>query len=198
MAKALEEVGLKAYSEDTNGYMKSREITLVLNMLRVIDNPMNDIAMTAIMMSPIMGFTPDEMAAVTEKSKKPNSKLKDHIYQVVAATASAEDSHEKEATHISFNNKTLQDKCIELNKLINSLRYLSMSMGLERLIRKIYDMTDLMGIVSLYLDSDKKRANLRLLLEYASSYEQNSQEGVTGFLRYIDSVSSNEKPLSRQ
>ena len=36
MAKALEEVGLKAYSEDTNGYMKSREITLVLNMLRVI------------------------------------------------------------------------------------------------------------------------------------------------------------------
>lgn len=136
MVKALEEVGLKAYSEDTNGYMKSREITLVLNMLRVIDNPMNDIAMTAIMMSPIMGFTPDEMAAVTEKSKKPNSKLKDHIYQVVAASASAEDSHEKEATHISFNNKTLQDKCIELNELINSLRYLSMSMGLERLIRK--------------------------------------------------------------
>ena len=81
MAKALEEVGLKAYSEDTNGYMKSREITLVLNMLRIIDNPMNDIAMTAIMMSPIMGFTPDEMAAVTEKSKKPNSKLKDHIYR---------------------------------------------------------------------------------------------------------------------
>lgn len=197
MAKALEEVGLKAYSEDTNGYMKSREITLVLNMLRVIDNPMNDIAMTAIMMSPIMGFTPDEMAAVTEKSKKPNSKLKDHIYQVVAASASAEDSHEKEATHISFNNKTLQDKCIELNKLINSLRYLSMSMGLERLIRKIYDMTDLMGIVSLYLDSDKKRANLRLLLEYASSYEQNSQEGVTGFLRYIDSVSSNEKAFKQ-
>ena len=67
MVKALEEVGLKAYSEDTNGYMKSREITLVLNMLRVIDNPMNDIAMTAIMMSHIMGFTPDEMAAVTEK-----------------------------------------------------------------------------------------------------------------------------------
>ena len=58
-------------------------------------------------------------------------------------------------------------------------------------------MTDLMGIVSLYLDSDKKRANLRLLLEYASSYEQNSQEGVTGFLRYIDSVSSNEKAFKQ-
>ena len=72
-----------------------------------------------------------------------------------------------------------------------------MSIGLERLIRKIYDMTDLMGIVSLYLDSDKKRANLRLLLEYASSYEQNSQEGVTGFLRYIDSVSSNEKAFKQ-
>lgn len=196
-AKALEAVGLKAYSEDTYGYIKSREITLVLNMLRMIDNPMNDIAMTAVMMSPIMGFTPDEMAEVTEKAKIPDSRLRNHIYQIIAAAGSSENGHEKEAKYINFNNKALQDKCREFNELINSLRYLSMSMGLERLIRKIYDMTDLMGIVSLYLDADKKRANLRLLLEYAASYEHNSQEGVTGFLRYIDSVSKNEKAFKQ-
>lgn len=87
----------------------------------------------------------------------------------------------------------LQTKCAEAYRLVETLRYNAMSMSLERLVRRIFDVTDLMAITSLYLDSDRKRANLRLLLEYASSYEQNGKDGVTGFLRFIDSVSDNDK-----
>ncbi|WP_295210587.1 UvrD-helicase domain-containing protein [Ruminococcus sp.] len=196
-AKALEAVGLKAYSEDTDGYLKSREISLVLSMLKIIDNPMNDVAMAAVMMSPVFEFSPDEMAAISQRTKIEGSRLRNHIYQVVAAAGSAENGHEKEAEHMELGNEKLQQKCIKLNKFLGELRYLSMSMGLERFIRKIYDMTDLMGVVSLYLDSDKKRANLRLLLEYAAAYEENSQEGVTGLLRYIKSVETNEKAFKQ-
>ena len=46
MSKALESVGLKAFSQDVEGYLKANEIILALNFLRVIDNPMNDIAIT--------------------------------------------------------------------------------------------------------------------------------------------------------
>ncbi len=198
VAKALESVGLKAHSEDTDGYMKSREISIVVNLLRIIDNPMNDIALTAVMMSPVMDFSPDDMAKISQRTKISGTRLRDHIYQVLAAAGAEKgERHEKEAEYIDLGDSLLQQKCSDACKLINSLRYFSMSMGLERLIRKIYDMTDLMGITSLYLDSAKKRANLRLLLEYAASYEENSQEGVTGFLRYLDSVSANEKAFKQ-
>lgn len=192
MTKALEQVGLHAFSEDTDGYIQSREITLMLDILRIIDNPMNDIALAGVMMSPIMNFTPDDMAVIREKGGQ-NKDFQNHFYQILtAADRSKKDTHEKVSDYIDLGSELLQKKCEEAYRLINDLRYFAMSMSLERLIRKVFDMTDLMGITSLYLDSDKKRANLRLLLEYASRYEQSSQEGVSGFLRYIDSVSSQE------
>ena len=197
MAKALEVVGLHAVSQDTEGYLKAREIVIVLDILRVIDNPMNDIALAGVMMSPIMNFTANDMAVLREKGSVNNS-YQNHLFQILTATdRSKKDTHEKVSDFIDMGNEYLQEKCENAYRLIDNLRYFAMSMSLERLIRKIFDMTDLMGIASLFLDSDKKRANLRLLLEYASQYEQSSQEGVSGFLRYIDSVYSNDKAFKQ-
>lgn len=192
-AEALKAVGLQAFCEDTQGYIRSREISLALNMLRAVDNPMNDIAVTAVMMSPIMSFTPDEMLTVREKCKIEKSKKLNHIYQVLSGAAREKGTDEKYAKYIDMGSELLQEKCKSAYELIESLRYCSMSMSLERLIRRIYDVTDLMAITSLYLDSEKKRANLRLLLEYAHEYENSGNEGVTGFLRFVDSVSGNDK-----
>lgn len=193
VSKALETVGLKAFAEDTKGYMKSREISIAVNILRVIDNPMNDIALTAVMMSPIMGFTPDEMANIREKCKIKNSGQLKHIYQILSGTARNKSDDEKYGEYIDMEDVFLQGKCIKAFEVIEDLRYSSMSMSLERLIHRIFDVTDLMGMTSLYLDADKKRANLRLLQEYAGAYEQNGKDGITGFLRYIDSVSDNDE-----
>ena len=200
MSKALESVGLQAYAQDTEGYMQSREIVLVLNILRIIDNPMNDIAFAGVLLSPFkdFGFTPDELAQIkikaNEKFKEPKS-----IFQILSAAKSEPDTDntddegaEKESEYLDLEDKNLQEKCRQAFKFMDTLRFYAMSMSMERLIRKIYDMTDLMGITSYYLDSDKKRANLRLLLEYAQSYEKNSNEGVSGFLRYIDSAENSK------
>lgn len=193
MSRALETVGLKAFCEDTEGYIRSREISLALDMLRVVDNPMNDIALTAVMLSPIMGFSPDEAAAVRRKCRIQNSRELKHIYQILSSAARQEGESESYGRYEDMGDPVLQTKCAEAYRLVETLRYNAMSMSLERLVRRIFDVTDLMAITSLYLDSDRKRANLRLLLEYASSYEQNGKDGVTGFLRFIDSVSDNDK-----
>ncbi|MBQ8967641.1 UvrD-helicase domain-containing protein [Ruminococcus sp.] len=195
--EALSAVGLRAFCEDTDGYIKSREISLTLDILRTVDNPMNDIALAAVMMSPIMGFTADEMTAVRIKSKVKELKRYNHIYQVLSGAAktadgSAEDDN-KSSKYIDMGNAVLQEKCRTAFELIENLRCCAMSMSLEKLIRRIFDVTDLMGITSLYLDSAKKRANLRLLQQYAGDYERSGNEGVTGFLRFIDSVSGNDK-----
>lgn len=193
VAEALKTVGLQAFCEDTAGYIRSREISLALDILRSVDNPMNDIALAAVMMSPIMGFTPDEMLVVREKCKNKNTKKLNHIFQVLSSAAREEGTDEDYAKYIDMGSELLQSKCRAAFDMIESLRFCSMSMSLERLIRKIFDVTDLMAITSLYLDSDKKRANLLLLLQYAQEYENSGNEGVTGFLRFIDSVSGNDK-----
>lgn len=194
IAKALCAVGLKAKSEDAKGYLRSREITIALNFLRVIDNPMNDIALTAIMMSPALGFTADEMAQLSLLCTNPKNGFRKHIYQILVGTDSDKISDdEKSADYIDLKNEGLQKKCENTYRLINELRYCAMCMTVEELIRTVFDRTDLMGITSMYRDSMKKRANLRLLLEYASSYANSSSDGISGFLRYVDSVSSNDK-----
>ncbi|WP_295153844.1 exodeoxyribonuclease V subunit beta, partial [uncultured Ruminococcus sp.] len=190
---ALSAAGLRAYCEDTDGYIRSREISLALDILRSVDNPMNDIALAAVMMSPVMGFTPDEMTQVRLRCRVKDSKKLNHIYQVLSGAAREPDTDVSYANYIDMGSPVLQEKCSNAFRLIGSLRYCSMSMSLAKLIRRIFDVTDLMGMTSLYLDSAKKRANLRLLLQYAGEYEQSGNEGVTGFLRFIDSVSGNDK-----
>ena len=192
-ADALSAVGLRAFCEDTDGYIKSREISLALDLLRSVENPMNDIALAAVMMSPILGFTPDDMTRVRIKCRSEKTKKLNHIYQILSGASREPDTDEKYAKYVDMGNAVLQSKCKSAFEMIESLRYCSMSMSLERLIRRIFDKTDLMGITSLYLDSAKKRANLRLLLQYAGDYERSGNEGVTGFLRFIDSVSGNDK-----
>ena len=193
VTKALSTVGLQAFCEDTEGYIKSREISLALDMLRIVDNPMNDIALAAVMLSPIMNFSPDEMAEVRQRCRVKNSYKMNHIYQVLTGAAREPETDVKYAKYVDMGSAVLQNKCKEAFELVESLRFCSMSMSLEKLVRRIFDVTDLMGLTSLYLDSAKKRANLRLLLQYAGDYERSGNEGVTGFLRFIDSVSGNDK-----
>lgn len=192
-ADALKAVGLQAYSEDTAGYIKSREISLALDILRIIDDPMNDIAMTAVMMSPVLNFTPDDMAAVRERCKNKNNRKLNHIFQVLSGAAREKGTNETYAHYVDMGSELLQQKCAEAFAFTESLRFCSMSMGLERLIRKIFEVSDLMALTSVYLDGAKKRANLRLLLQYAADYESSGGDGVSGFLRYTDSVSGSDK-----
>ena len=53
--------GITAYSEETAGYLSSREISVLLNLLRVVDNPLIDTSLAAVLMSPMFMFTDDEM-----------------------------------------------------------------------------------------------------------------------------------------
>jgi len=68
------------------------------------------------------------------------------------------------------------------------MRLFSSVYTVQELIQRIYDNTDFLSVMQLYKDSEKKKANLRLLLEYAGSFESNSNEGLSGFIKYIDRI----------
>ncbi|MGN0601414.1 MAG: UvrD-helicase domain-containing protein, partial [Oscillospiraceae bacterium] len=186
MAKALASVGLKAFSEETNGYLRSREIAVMVNFLKVIDNPMQDMALVSVMMSSVFGFTADEVSQLRMLCRNKSGKYIKRIYQVINSIGDEKDDSQEK---IEIENLTLQEKCVKAVRCIKRLRFYSSGMSLEHLIRKIYDETDFFAVASAFENSKQKRANLRLLLELATSYENNSDGGVSGFIRYLESAS---------
>lgn len=164
--------GINAYSEETGGYLSSREISLLISLLRVTDNPLIDTSMAAVMLSPLFMFTDDEMIMLRLLNRKA------HLYNVISEITDSE--HDEEIS------QSVKDKALKLKNTVGELRMLAASKSLTELIQHIYDRLDFISFVQLYDDGDRKRANLRALLEYAKIYQQSSDDGLNGFVRYID------------
>ncbi len=172
---ALSALGIKAHAEEPKGYLRSREISVLLSMLAVIDDPMQNIHLAAVLMSPMFMLTADDMAeiaAVREKDEK--------YFSAIKRILSGE-------TDISAEMPVF-GKLKRFMEKFSDLRYCAASQKPEKLIKTIYDSTDLLSAVQVYKDGNMKRANLRLLLDVAESYEKNSGGGISGFVRYTDDL----------
>ena len=165
--------GLKLLTNDTSGYLKSREISVLINLLAVITDPMQDIRLASVMLSPIMGFSDDDIAALRLINRD------EKLYKTVLSVSLGEYPADG----------TLREKCAAAVSMLKRLGIMASGLSLTRLIRKIYDTTDIFAMAASYEDGERKCANLNLLLEYARAYEQSSHEGAAGFLRYIDYIS---------
>ncbi len=207
IAEALKYVGLKAKNEQSKGYMGSREIIIMVSLLRVIDDPLKDTDMAAVMLSPIMGFTADELARLrirgrevlaaesetddeSKKSRRKNMPLRLILNR--AAKDKDKKTDKKESKYIELDDQPLQEKCRKADELLRQLEFYSVSLPLDTLITRIYDETGFLASASAFEDPRQRRANLRLLTQYAANYEKNYSGGIAGFLSYLDRISAAE------
>lgn len=179
ISHALEDAGIPAQSPEEKGYLRAREISILLDMLRVLDNPLSETSLAAIMLSPMFWFSAQELLQI--RMLAPQSSL----YFALCCAAGVNEEAPKE-TKIEA---VLREKCQYLYETIQKLRQNAGMMSLEALIRCIYDRTDFLSVIQLTEDGDQKRANLQLLLQYIRQYEANTdvaRNGISGFLKYID------------
>ena len=182
--KELAAVGIKAHAEEPKGYLKSREVSVLMSMLAVIDNPMQNIHLAAVLMSPMFMLNAEDMAELAEINRD-GEKYFSVIKRVLAG--------ETEITPDS----QVYIKLDRFMKMFVKLRYCAASQRLDRLIRTIYDSTDFLSSVQVYKDGGQKKANLRLLLDIAEGYENNSGGGISGFVRYMDTLLKRDEDLER-
>lgn len=161
-AQKLMERGVNAWTESANGYFKAREVSLMLDFLRVIDNPLLDVSMLAVLLSGLFDFSPDDLARL--RLIDANMPLFLCLQQDVS------------------------ERSQRFLKILEYFRQESCLLSVEKLIRKIFDETLFITLFSTMESSDQKIANLYLLLHYAKTYEDSSKDGLTGFLSYIDRV----------
>ncbi|MBQ2944137.1 MAG: helicase-exonuclease AddAB subunit AddA [Ruminococcus sp.] len=167
----LRRSGVPAYCETSTGFLSLFEIKVAVNFLRVIDNPVQDIPLISVMMSPVYGFTPDDIAQLRYDNKKAPLYL--------SVKNSSDNGFEKAQRFIDD---------------IEYLRQLSLTMSSDLFIGALYEHTGLL-CTSLATGGELAVNNLRLLKEYAASFEKGASKGISAFVSYIDRLERNGTDL---
>ena len=180
-AEELKRIGVPAKGSEESGYLKSREIAVLIDLLRVISNPLQDISVAAVMTSPMYMFSVSDLSVIRSHDKKRA------LFPIIRGIADGE--------YEECDDMFLRGRCMDFLNSIDAFRLDSVTMTLGELIGEIYDSTDFISVMQLYSDGEKKRANLRALIQYAQNYESTAAfdgtGGLNGFLRHLDRVIEN-------
>ena len=176
--KILEEVFLEynipIYAESTGGYFDTFEVDTIINLLKIIDNPMQDIPLISVMYSPIYNFTSTELSEIRLVDRK----LK--FYELLIKILEDEDIE----IRVSLKEK--------IAKFISDLKLFIQKKSLvsaDELIWFLYKYTGYYNYVGLLDMGEQRKTNLMLLFEKAKNYEKNSYKGLFNFVNYIQKIS---------
>ena len=179
-ANALSERGIPVFSPETGGFFEAAEISFILSLLRVLDNPVQDIPLAAVMLSPLFGFSAGELADIRASAKERlEAGETEPLYRSVAA--SADEGNEKAAAFL---------------KKVESLRRLSLTLSAGELVRRVCEETGFDAIAGAMPDGERRRLNIGLLCDYAEKYEAAGNLGLSGFIRFIDKVARTSGDLA--
>lgn len=170
--EVFEAYGIHAHSESSAGFLGTREIMLMTNLLRVINNPALDIELLSVVMSPVFAFDEDDLARIRVGMRYGS------LY--AAIMLDAERGNEKSSAFLTE---------------LSYYRGLSATVPLHRLITVIYERSSFLPILAASDSAGGATENLRLLLDYARSYEQNTGRGLASFIRYLDRLSEDGSDL---
>ncbi|MGN0695500.1 MAG: UvrD-helicase domain-containing protein [Oscillospiraceae bacterium] len=188
-AEALMKLGIRASLDNRSEYIASREISVMLNMLKILDNPHNNTAMAGVLMSPMFMFSADDAAALNLLRGK-------RSYYYAVRNAAENKSFITDNSDAQFaDSDHIYEICRHFIGIYDHLKSCAAVMGIEDIIRKIYSETGIIEMMSLYPNGETRRANLELLPRYAAAYEKNvscGTGGIYGFIRYVDAVSPNK------
>lgn len=199
LVEVLNGNGIPAHTVFSTGYFSTVEVQTVLSMLRLLDNPRQDIPMAAVLRSPMAGLTDEELAVLRlEDGSVPFHEavleLAEGLYEEdgqkeisnpEADQKQGKNADEKPENHIE---STAHQKLLEFYKKYRQLRQLVPDTPIHELIEIILCETGYGHYVAAMPAGNRRTANLNMLLEKAAAYEKTSYKGLFHFVRYIDEL----------
>jgi len=199
LVEVLNGNGIPAHTISSTGYFSTVEVQTVLSMLRLLDNPRQDIPMAAVLRSPMAGLTDEELAVLRlEDGSVPFHEavleLAEGLYEEdgqkeisnpEADQKQGKNADEKPENHIE---STAHRKLLKFYKKYRQLRQLVPDTPIHELIEIILCETGYGHYVAAMPAGNRRTANLNMLLEKAAAYEKTSYKGLFHFVRYIDEL----------
>lgn len=175
--KELINNGIPVFSDSSNEYLDTIEIQTIINVLKILDNPTDDIALVSVLRSEIGGFDDNEILEIRFFDREKN-----YYYSLQKAKNELEGK--------------LKDKVNNFINQIKEWKFESEYLGLAELIWKIYLDTGYYNYVGLMPNGALRQANLKMLFERAKDYERTSFKGLFNFIRFIEKVKLGNSDMS--
>lgn len=166
----LNREGIPTYIGSSEGYFETTEIETILNYLRILDNPDQDIPLTAVLTSPLGGFTGEELAEIRNFQKETD------FFRSVKA-------YRKEGPEGPVKGKL--ETCLGQ---VDEFREMVSYTTIHELLWNILENTGYRYIAAAMPGGEQRSANLEMLLEKAKSFERTSYKGLFHFVRYIEQL----------
>ncbi len=162
--------GISAYADTGTGYFQTLEIMTVLNMLRIIDNPRQDIPLAGVLYSPMVGLTTTELAMIRVDNRNTC------LYGAVKTYISQGTSED------------LKVKLIHFMDQLNAFRSMVSYKPIHELIQIVLDQTGYYYYALAMTGGDRRKANIDMLISQAVRFEKGSYSGLFHFIRYIEKL----------
>ncbi|HHW36579.1 MAG TPA: helicase-exonuclease AddAB subunit AddA [Bacillales bacterium] len=173
----FKELGIPVYAELSTGYFEATEVTVMLSLLKIIDNPYQDIPLAVVLRSPIVGLTEEQLAMIRihDKSNRFFESVKNYIR--------------------SGANQELAGKLDLFYKELKAWRTRARQGALSELIWQLYRDTGYFDYVGGLAGGKQRQANLRALYDRSKQYEETSFRGLFRFLRFIERMQDRGEDL---
>ncbi len=162
-------LNIPVFSENSQEYLDSIEIQTIMSLLKIIDNPMQDIPLVTVLRSHIGNFSDDELVEIRLSDKY------DNFYTAM----------QKAKINVS---KELKEKIDTFFESLEKWRKEKEYLALDEFIWKLYADTHYYTYVGLMPNGDLRQANLKMLFERARQYEAASFKGLYNFINFIEKL----------
>ncbi len=174
--KEILSLRMPVFSDSSSEYLESIEIQAIMNLLKIIDNPLQEIPLVATMRSAIGGFTDNELVQIRLSDKY------DNFYNTILKA-------KKDV------GPELRDKINRFLDNIEMWRKEQEYLSLDELIWKIYNDTGYYNYVGLMTNGNLRQANLKILFERAKQCESISFKGLFNFINYIEKIKTGSRDM---
>jgi len=168
---ALDEQNIPWTADDGREFFGTTEISVAISLLQVVDNPVQDVPLLAVLRSPLFGFTPDRLAQLRAGEKG-------SVWAALTAAAARG-----------------EEDCVRFLSLIDELRDLAAEESSHRLLWYVYERTDLPAVFAAMADGQRRRANLMALYDEACRFESGGHRGLMAFLLHLTRMAENGVPV---
>ena len=170
--RELAAMGIPADGGESRDFFESIEVSSVISMLSVIDNPHKDVPLIAALRSPAFGFSADELSEI--RSAKPRG----DFYSALVKRAET------------------NTKCADFLRVTENFRALAADMSACELLRRLINELDLLAVCSAMTDGRQRRANLMELAELSERFDATGYKGLHRFVLWLRQLSEKGKGVA--
>lgn len=180
--KELSNMDIPVFVDMDNGYFETLEIKTIISLLKVIDNPYQDIPIISILKSPIFDFSAKDLVDIKLLKEKIDLENNSFYYLVKKYIEFGED-------------KEIVKKCEFFISKLEIYKEKSIYMSTDEFLWYLYTDTGYYYYVGGISSGNQRQANLRILFERAKQFEETSFKGIFNFINFIKKLKKTDNDM---